>query len=281
MLNAVEINSLEKRWKSWKFKSIIKLSSIVSIVLFLLLSSWIIFEFLPNFFAPKDSTIQNNKISSKPNSSKSISPKKPPVKDDLYAYEDSEDTLNNNKPKSPYIEEEIILDEPENIQPTVKPKPKQSYKKKYIQKPVEYEEDMELSDIDEEEILYNETQPSPPKETLIQIETQKPKISIESSEIQNYSSLKERFYETENIIFALMLAEEYYHNQDYKNALKWSIRANNLNSNNERSWIIFAKSLAKNGSSQKAINTLKAYLKTHPDSIEIASLIEKIRRGNY
>lgn len=274
MLSGVEINALEKRWKAWKLKSLIKISSIGLTALFLIVSSWLIFKYLPNFFSRnfehEKIVVQNQNIEDlQKNSVK---------KDDVYENKNRYKNENPNPTSNYYpqedFHEEVVEDEPyyTNNIPT---------QKTYTTKDEIIHEDpsLELEEIDDTPMAYNETKP--PEETLIQIETQKPKISIESSNIQNYTTLKERFYETENIIFALMLAEEYYHNKDYKNALKWSIRANNLNSTNERSWIIFAKSLAKNGSIQKAIDTLKAYLRTNPEATEIASLIEKIKYGTY
>lgn len=121
------------------------------------------------------------------------------------------------------------------------------------------------------------------------IEKQKPvptmkekenKINIQTQEVETTTYLKEKFYSTHNIVFALMLSEEYYHLKDYKNALKWALSANEIDPQNERSWILFAKAKAKLGSPTEAIKALNVFQKSSPSS-KISILIKKIKSGDY
>ena len=88
-------------------------------------------------------------------------------------------------------------------------------------------------------------------------------VKIESQEINSIHYLKEKFEKTNNIIFALMLAEEYYFSKDYTQSNKWALIANQLDADNEKSWLWFAKSKVKLGQKEDAIVALKAYIKNN------------------
>ncbi len=67
-----------------------------------------------------------------------------------------------------------------------------------------------------------------------------------------------------SIDLANMIANEYYQQKEYQKAMKWAIKANEFDKENEQSWILYAKSAYKLGQKQKAINALKIYLRKHP-----------------
>ncbi len=77
---------------------------------------------------------------------------------------------------------------------------------------------------------------------------------------------------------ALYLAKNYYLKGDYESSVKWSLASNNLNSNSEESWIIFAKSKAKLGKTRDAARILEAYLKENT-SEKAQELLEKLNSG--
>lgn len=126
----------------------------------------------------------------------------------------------------------------------------------------------------EEQIDATLLPPPPP------LEETKPKgvIKIESQEINSISYLKEKFDSTHNIVFALMLAEEYYLSKNYVESNKWALIANNLDAENEKSWIWFAKSKVKLGQKEDAILALKTYLK-NTKSQAAQSLLNQITLG--
>ena len=80
------------------------------------------------------------------------------------------------------------------------------------------------------------------------------------------------------ITFAIMLAEEYYTNKNYSECNKWALIANNIDAENEKSWIWFAKSKVKLGQKNDAILALKTYLKSNK-SQSIQSLLNQIMVG--
>lgn len=112
------------------------------------------------------------------------------------------------------------------------------------------------------------------------LEEPKPKgiIKIETHEVNSIQYLKEKFSKTHNIVFALMLAEEYYNEKNYNESNKWALIANNVDSESEKSWIWFAKSKLKLGHKEDAILALQAYLKNNK-SKAIQSLLNQITVG--
>jgi len=105
------------------------------------------------------------------------------------------------------------------------------------------------------------------------------KISIDSKEVDTIKYLKEKYYATSSIVFALMLAEEYYYEKDYKNSLQWALTANDDDSQNTKSWSWFAKAKVKLGQKEDAIRALKAYLSNN-NSKRLSTLLRKIELGD-
>jgi len=103
-------------------------------------------------------------------------------------------------------------------------------------------------------------------------------INMEPSSADTTQYLKEKFYATGNIVFALMVSEEYYHMGQYNDSIRWALTANELDPKNEHSWILFAQSKAKLGRPQEAIMALEEFLKTN-NSGKIESLLVKLKRG--
>jgi len=114
--------------------------------------------------------------------------------------------------------------------------------------------------------------------TITSSNSSKPKIDIEMRDIDSIQYLKDKFKKTNDIAFALMLCENYYSQKDYKNSLKWSIIANDIDSDSERSWIWFAKSKYRLNQKDDAIKALKSFLK-RDDSAYIKSLLRQIING--
>ncbi len=115
-------------------------------------------------------------------------------------------------------------------------------------------------------------------DTILTVKRKKKKINIIMKDIDSISYLKRKFNKTHDIVFALMLCENYYSIKDFKNSLKWSIIANDIDSSSERSWIWFAKSKYKLNQKDDAIKALKAFLKSN-DSQNVKSLLRDITNG--
>ena len=112
-----------------------------------------------------------------------------------------------------------------------------------------------------------------------EVKKQKTKISIDMKEIDTIAYLKDKYYSTSSIVFALMLAEEYYYEKKYKQALKWALTANDIDSQNTKSWYWFAKSKVKLGKIEDATRALKAYLANN-NSKRLSTLLHKIELGD-
>ena len=91
-------------------------------------------------------------------------------------------------------------------------------------------------------------------------------------------TIESRFKMTKDYDDAMFLAKYYYAKSNYKRAEKWAMRANGIDSSQEESWIIFAKSKAKQGRRADALRVLQAYF-DRTGSIKIKNLIDKIRKG--
>ena len=111
----------------------------------------------------------------------------------------------------------------------------------------------------------------------------KPKIEITSTVSRSHRThrkslkqLKKRFYATNNPKYALQIAQRFYDAKRYKEALKWSLIANEIDEQNPKSWLMFAKTKVKMGKRQDAVNVLQAYLKTYT-SEEIRRYLHKIK----
>ncbi len=116
-------------------------------------------------------------------------------------------------------------------------------------------------------------------DTISLSKNKKPNISIDMKEVDTISYLKDKYYSTSSIVFALMLSEEYYYEKDYKNTLKWALTANDIDSQNTKSWYWFAKAKLKLNQKEDALRALKAYLANN-NSKRLSTLLQKIELGD-
>ena len=116
-------------------------------------------------------------------------------------------------------------------------------------------------------------------DTIEKKEISKPKIKIEMQDIDSIRYLKSKYEKTHDINFALMLCEEFYSQKDYIASLKWSIIANDIDNQSEKSWIWFAKSKFRLGKKDDAIRALKAFLRTNTSNTA-ELLLKNIQNGS-
>ncbi|MDR2342556.1 MAG: hypothetical protein LBD84_05925 [Campylobacteraceae bacterium] len=107
------------------------------------------------------------------------------------------------------------------------------------------------------------------------------KIIIETNNIQNINELIKKFENTNNIIFANMISEEFFDKKDYKKSLEFALKANEIDPKNESSWIMFAKSQVKLGNKQDAIKALEVFTKSSKNSKNAINLLQKIKNGEF
>lgn len=146
-----------------------------------------------------------------------------------------------------------------------KPKPKIE-KKEVIPPPIE------------EKIVLNEQNTSIINENIINEPKEENKIQISTKEINSIDELKQKCDYTNNSHYCSALAEKLYEDKYYKDAIKYALKANSIDSENEKSWIIFAKSKAKLGHKNDAIKILQTYLNSSP-SKQVEFILEEIKRG--
>ena len=127
--------------------------------------------------------------------------------------------------------------------------------------------------------------PFPPNSDSRQISVNSQKSSIGKIEIKtskinmDTKNLEEKFYATNNIDYALMLAERAYDGKNYNNAIKWALMSNDIDKENVRSWIIFAKASYKKGAKADALKALQTF-NAKANNGEISHLISKIQSGS-
>lgn len=106
-------------------------------------------------------------------------------------------------------------------------------------------------------------------------------ITIERKETQNdIFEIISRFKKNNNPALSLFVAKKYYELGNYEQAYNYALITNQINSNIEASWIIFAKALVKLHKRDKAIYTLQEYIKvSHSSNAEI--LLNEIKAGKF
>jgi hypothetical protein len=104
------------------------------------------------------------------------------------------------------------------------------------------------------------------------------KINLTSSSKNYISTMKEKFLKNKNPRDALLLAKAFYNEGAYEASEKWSLEANKVNASLDESWMIFAKSKAKMGKKDEAVNILAMYYKKTKSS-KIKVLLDKIKTG--
>ena len=92
------------------------------------------------------------------------------------------------------------------------------------------------------------------------------------------TDIENRFEFAKDKSDSLFLAKYYYDKKAYKKSEKWALETNKLDNTIEESWLIFAKSLAKQGKRVESLKVLKAFLDIS-GSMKAKSLMDKIRRG--
>jgi hypothetical protein len=117
------------------------------------------------------------------------------------------------------------------------------------------------------------------KKSVVNIESKrvdKTKNSANKKKISNkYKSLKRSFYKKYDYKVALKLSRLYFDNGKYKDSLKWSMIANELNELDENSWILFAKSKIKLGDKKSAKKALDMYYKKYK-SPRVKEILNKV-----
>ena len=122
---------------------------------------------------------------------------------------------------------------------------------------------------------------SVPQDEVIDLEAKpaRKRVNIQISSASNEEvTLKDQFLKTNNPTIALELAKLNFKKNNFKEAIKWSLAANDIDNSLEESWIIFAKSKYMLKQKDDAIKALNEYNK-NLNKASINTLISKMRDG--
>lgn len=110
-------------------------------------------------------------------------------------------------------------------------------------------------------------------------ENEEKNFFITTKEMSSLESMLRAFENNRKYSLALKIAEHYYERKDFVNSLAWSKQANKLNLKDDQAWILYAKSEYAQGNKQKAIDSLKIYLRG-ANSKEAFLLLNYLEKGD-
>ena len=116
-------------------------------------------------------------------------------------------------------------------------------------------------------------------EEEIQDNSKKIVIARETS-TQDIQDAEKRFKKNNNPALSLFLSKQYYAKGDYPKSYNYALITNQLDKNNEDSWLVFARSLVKLGKKDSAEKALKEYIKfSHSSNAQL--LLDDITTGKF
>lgn len=105
-------------------------------------------------------------------------------------------------------------------------------------------------------------------------------IQTKKSNASAIDKMIEVFNKSKNPNYAIMLSDEYYAQKKYAEAEKWALTANDLNKDDARSWIAFAKAKYQQGAKNIAIDILRNYNSRMPNDA-VTTLLRDMEAGAF
>ncbi|MDR1911259.1 MAG: CDC27 family protein [Helicobacteraceae bacterium] len=99
--------------------------------------------------------------------------------------------------------------------------------------------------------------------------------NVSMSKVSGLKDLEDAFNRQPTYSKAVDIAETYLKQNEFQEAYTWSLRANELDEKDERSWAVFAQASYKLGARDRAINALKGYLNAR-SSVRLSALLSQI-----
>ncbi len=120
------------------------------------------------------------------------------------------------------------------------------------------------------------------EETVVKAQTRpETKISIITKDDEDdLNDVIKRFKQNKNPALSLFVAKRYYSIGAYQKAYNYALMTNDIDSEIEESWLIFAKSLVKLDQKEMAVKTLSSYL-DKTESTKAKHLLEEITQGSF
>ena len=101
----------------------------------------------------------------------------------------------------------------------------------------------------------------------INVAPKKAKPKIRFTEM-NASKLEAEFTQKAELKTALNLAHLHLENKDYEKALQWSFKANTMDKNEPKAWLIYAKAKFALGKKDEAKRVLQGFMKHYPQGFD-------------
>ncbi|WP_428737151.1 tetratricopeptide repeat protein [Sulfurimonas sp.] len=120
------------------------------------------------------------------------------------------------------------------------------------------------------------------EENEVVITSEKPKkiVIAKETNMEDIKDAEKRFKQNNNPALSLFLAKQYYAKGDYSKSYNYALKTNQLDKDNEDSWLIFSRSLVKLGKPDLAKKALKEYIKySHSSNAQL--LLDDIMTGKF
>jgi len=256
MLN---ITDLEKRWFKYKIKSFMPYIVLLSLLIIIVIS-YFLFALSTEEKKDANSSLKNNVIKKQ-----TI-----PVK--------KRQTITANKHSSKQKDVHISTD---NNRSTRVLSPSMDFMTTFTQKPLYMQKQRQTPQYRTiSQKKKKNVKKSPHKQKKVEVIAVPHITIIKQNTAHDIKNILSRFQKDKNPALSLFLAKKYYELKDYEKASQYALITNQLNSNIEDSWIIFAKTLVKTHHKQKAINVLTKYIRSS-HSTNAALLLHSIRTGEF
>jgi hypothetical protein len=116
--------------------------------------------------------------------------------------------------------------------------------------------------------------------TVSEPEEAKKIVIARETSVQDIKDAEKRFNKNNNPALSLFLAKQYYARGDYSKSYNYALVTNQLDKDNEDSWLIFSRSLVKLGKTDLAKKALKEYIKfSHSSNAQL--LLDDITTGKF
>ncbi len=257
MLN---ITDLEKRWFKYKIKSFMPYIVLLSLLIIIVIS-YFLFALSTEEKKDANSSLKNNIIK------KQTIPEK------------KRQTITANKHSSKQKDVHISTDNNISarvLSPSMDFMTTFTQKSPYIQKQEQIPQHKKIV----QKKKKNNIQRLPHKQKKVEVIAVPHITIVKQNTAHDIKNILSRFQKDKNPALSLFLAKKYYELKDYEKASQYALITNQLNSNIEDSWIIFAKTLVKTHHKQKAINVLTKYIRSS-HSTNAALLLHSIRTGEF
>ncbi len=291
MLNIPE---LERKWLIYKLKRILPAFIVISIAL----SAFIVFMFISPLQLNLSSTIPTKtKLTTEVDKTVLTDQIEHKVmkKEAITVLEQPPEPVSSKKPTrlEPSfnfmydIEEEVLsfYDKPEEkpsppnkqFKPQVKPQPVSKRGPTVSTPPAETRQSISVKQIGKQNPAVLSQKSTQKDET---VPAKKDMRISHHRDISDIQGVIKRFKKNKNPALSLFVAKRYYSIGNYQQSYNYALMTNELNSEIEDSWMIFAKSLVKLDQKEMAIKTLNTYIE-ESQSINAKILLESIQKGTF